>query len=270
MTLQCSSFCAGESYNLLAISEFFTKQSWSHRIYGREVLHIDADLFDLAETGDVWIYSYGCIVCWGISTENEEKILKKIEDFLYKPLLNYIVDRCDYFISEEEDSSYIDTENNCIILRHKDPYVCLSFSYGLSQSIKLSAFEESAEKTIEENKSIPNMLIETGKISLSRKTLAKRIGALFLERNFVNLHSDILDVPDFFWKRPKYEQYYEMAIKFMDLTQRIQILNDRLKVIHELYHILATELQHLHSSRMEMIIIALISFEVIIGLLHFL
>ena len=114
------------------------------------------------------------------------------------------------------------------------------------------------------------MLIETGKISLSRKTLAKRIGALFLERNFVNLHSDILDVPDFFWKRPKYEQYYEMAIKFMDLTQRIQILNDRLKVIHELYHILATELQHLHSSRMEMIIIALISFEVIIGLLHFL
>ncbi len=269
MTLQCSSYCAGESYNLLAISEFFTKQSWPHRIYGREVLHIEADLFDLGENGDIWIYSYGCIVCWGISPDSEEKILKKIEDFLENPLPNYIVDRCDYSISKQDDISYIDTENNQIILQTQDPYVCLSFSYGLSQSIKLSAFEESAERTIEENKSIPNMLIKTGKISLSRKTLAKRIGALFLERNFVNLHSDILDVPDFFWKRPRYEQYYEMAIKFMDVSQRIQILNDRLKVIHELYNILATELQHLHSSRMELIIIVLISFEVIIGLLHF-
>ena len=52
----------------------------------------------------------------------------------------------------------------------------LAFSYGLSQSVKLSVFEDSADKTIEENKSIPADLIQTGKISLSKKLLAKKIG----------------------------------------------------------------------------------------------
>ena len=105
----------------------------------------------------------------------------------------------------------------------------------------------------------------TGNISLSRKSLAKKIGTLFVERNYINLNSDILDTPDFFWRRAKYEPYYEMSIDFMDIKQRLGILNSRLDIIHELYGILSTELQHIHSSRLEWIIIFLILIEVLLG-----
>ena len=101
---------------------------------------------------------------------------------------------------------------------------------------------------------------------MSRKKLSKKIGALFSERNSINLHSDILDTPEFFWRRPRYEHYYLMASEYMDIQTRLDILNRRLGVIHELYDILSSELNHRHSSRLELIIILLILIEVVVVL----
>ena len=268
MNFQCSSYCTGESYSLQAISEFFTNKEVVHKIYSKDVLHLDQYFVEGGRGGDVFIYSYGCIVFWGFDMSGEEKFLEQISEFLQGPLATNIVDKCDYVIASQEDNSFIDTERDRIILDDGDPYLKLSFSYGLSQSVKLSVFEESVEKTIEENREIPNKLMATGKIPLSRRELAKKIGFLFAERNFVNLNSNILDTPDFFWKRPRYEPYYEMSIKFMDIKQRIEVLNDRLSVIHELYEIISTELHHLHSSRLEWIIIFLILAEVVLVVLR--
>lgn len=266
--LQCSSYCAGESYDLPAISEYFTKEGYVHRIYGRDVLHLEAEAINMNQDharGDILVYSYGCIVCWGLEQINEERILQALRRFLVKPLAKPMIDRCNYSFNPDIESACIDNERDEICMQRHDSYITLAFSYGLSQSVKLSTFEESVQKTIEENKGIPEALISTGKISLSKKELAKKIGILFSERNFINLNSDILDIPDFFWRRPKYEPYYEMSLKFMDIKQRIQILNNRLDVIHELYGIMSAELQHAHSLRLELIIIVLIFIEVILA-----
>lgn len=277
MNPQCSSYCVSESFNLLAISEYLSNCQTPHKIYDRDVLHVDHELPDLEQKGDIFIYSYGCIVFWGFNALSEEKVVNKLKEFGANHLDHPIIDRCTYSIPTAENISAlipqgegaaIDGENDQIYLAGKDPYVMLSLSYGLSQSVKLSALEESIAKTIEENRDIPLKLIATGKISLSRAELARKIGALFAERNFVNLNSAILDTPDFFWKRPRYEPYYDMSVKFMDIKQRITILNHRLNVIHELYGMLSTELKHLHSSRLELIIIYLIMIEVLFILLR--
>ena len=139
-------------------------------------------------------------------------------------------------------------------------------AHGLSQSVKLDVFENSIEKTIENTRYLPAELAEKGKISLSRKKISQKIGALFAERNSVNLHSDILDTPEFFWRRPRYEPYYHMASQYMDIATRLDILNRRLDVIHELYDILSNELKHAHSSHLEWVIILLIVSEVLMHL----
>jgi len=96
--------------------------------------------------------------------------------------------------------------------------------------------------------------------------LSKKIGALFAERNSINLHSNILDTPEFFWRRPTYEHYYLIATEYLDLTTRLDILNSRLDIIHELYDILSSELNHRHSARLELTIILLILIEVVVVL----
>jgi len=265
--MQCASYCTGRYYNLFAISEYFSKLDITHKIYGRDVLYLESEHLGIAQNSDIFIFSYGCVIFWGLDHVNEEKILNKIVEFLDDIIPEAITDRCNYVITQQE-SSYVDEESDTIVLDSDDPHIKLSFSYGLSQSVKLSVFEASVEKTIDDNKKIPHELIKTGKISMSRKGLAKKIGTLFAERNFINLNSDILDTPDFFWRRPKYEPYYEMAVQFMDIKQRLIILNSRLKIIHELYEILSTELHHIHSSRLELIIIYLILIEVMIAIMR--
>jgi uncharacterized Rmd1/YagE family protein len=140
-------------------------------------------------------------------------------------------------------------------------------AHGLSQSVKLDVFENTIAQTIESTRYLPAELAEKGKISLSQKKISQKVGALFAERNSVNLHSDILDTPEFFWRRPRYEPYYHMASQYMDISTRLDILNRRLDVIHELYDILSNELKHSHSSRLEWVIILLIVTEVIMHII---
>ena len=46
---------------------------------------------------------------------------------------------------------------------------------------------------IESNSHLPMQLATHGSIQLSRTEISKRMGALFIERNNVNLHFDVSD-----------------------------------------------------------------------------
>lgn len=89
---------------------------------------------------------------------------------------------------------------------------------------------------------------------------------LFAERNSINMHADILETPEFFWRRPKYLPVYKAAADFFDINIRIDIVNRRSNVVHELLSLLSMEMQHLQSNRLEWIIIALITIEVVISI----
>ena len=47
---------------------------------------------------------------------------------------------------------------------------------------------------------IPEELAETGKCDFKNDDIARLMGRTFLLSSAVNLYSDILDVPDFFWE----------------------------------------------------------------------
>ncbi|HLB53351.1 MAG TPA: RMD1 family protein, partial [Chlamydiales bacterium] len=84
----------------------------------------------------------------------------------------------------------------------------------------------------------------------------------------VNLHSEILDTPEFFWEHSELEPFYRKTIHYLDVLRRVELLNRKLKLLHELYEILSNELNHQQSSRLEITIIVLILIEVILALLR--
>ena len=92
------------------------------------------------------------------------------------------------------------------------------------------------------------------------------MGELFIERSSVNLHSDILDIPEFFWDHSEVEPLYTMIANHLDLETRLEVLNQRLDIVHDLFEMLGNELNHQHSSKLEWIIIWLIVIEVILTL----
>ena len=58
-----------------------------------------------------------------------------------------------------------------------------------------------------------------------------------------------------------------MVANYLDIETRVEVLNQRLDVVHELFQMLGSELNHQHSSRLEWTIIWLIIIEVILTLL---
>ena len=80
------------------------------------------------------------------------------------------------------------------------------------------------------------------------------------------MHSDILDIPEFFWRRPSFEPIYNMTVEFQDIILRQGILNNHLNLIHELYTVLSSDLNHRHSTRLEVIIVLLITIEVVLAI----
>ena len=64
---------------------------------------------------------------------------------------------------------------------------------------------------MEEYKYIPEALAALGKVHLTEQQLGIMIGEVFVIRHDVNLHTEILDTPTFFWKEEAMEQDYKMV-----------------------------------------------------------
>ena len=258
--MRCTCYCTASSYDIPRLFQYLQRLG-STQLF-RDVIHIQIKE-DKQIKGDIFYFSYGAVVCWGFTEEEEKEILQSLKEFEKEPLPKIELDEFTFTYGDT-----IKIEEDEIFLHNKSTLTKLAISHGIAQSVKLSTFEELIQKTIDHTKKLPTDLAQKGKIPLSRKEISQKMGEIFIERNFINLHSDILDTPEFFWDYPELEPFYRRAAHYLDVSKRVEILNKRLNVVHELFEILSSELNHQHTSRLETIIILLILIEVTIALLR--
>lgn len=254
--MRCTAYCTAASYNVSTLVGLL-KKNYSTSLY-RDAVHA---VF-APESGDVFFFSYGVIVCWGLTEEEELQLVQKVKEVEVDS--NVRMERDLYDCSYGQVSMI---QRDEIILTTQDAMTKLSISYALAQSIKLAVFEYTINNTIRKTKHLPEDLAHKGKIFLSRKQISKQIGELFIDRSSVNLHSDILDEPEFFWDYPEHQSIYREAAKCLDISTRVEVLNNRLAIAGELLGILNDQLNHQHSSTLEWTIIWLIVIEVVLAAL---
>ncbi len=258
--MRCTCYCTAASYDIPRLFQYLQRMGTTQLF--RDVVHIQIKE-DKILKGDLFYFSYGVTVCWGFTEEDEKEILFSLKEFEKEPAVKAELDEFTFSYADpmkiEEDEIY---------LHNKSTLTKLAISHGLAQSVKLTTFEELIQNTIDNAKHLPAELARKGKIPLSRKDISRKMGELFIERNFINLHSEILDTPEFFWNYPELEPFYRRTAYYLDVTKRVEILNKRLNVIHELFEILSSELNHQHSSRLEITIVLLILIEVMLAVLR--
>jgi uncharacterized Rmd1/YagE family protein len=103
----------------------------------------------------------------------------------------------------------------------------LTISHAIAQSTKLTLFEGKIDDTINTTQHIPLVMAKTGKVHMSRSAIIKKIGHLFVMRINVNLVSPILDTPEIFWSEPSYEPLYNAVRGYLEISQRVELLNQR-------------------------------------------
>lgn len=258
--MRCTGFCTASSYDIPRLFQFLQVTGTSQLF--RDVIHTQPK-DDKGIKRDIFYFPYGVVLLWGFTEEEEKNYLSSIRKFEKEPLPKIEIDEFTFIYGDK-----MKIEEDEITLQKKDSLSKLALSYAIGQSLKLTVFEETISRTIEHSKHLPKELAIRGKIPLSRRETSRKMGELFLERNYINLHTEILDTPEFFWEHSELEPYYRRMTHYLDVNKRGELLNRRLNLLHELFQILGDELNHQQSSRLEMTIIILIVIEVVLALLR--
>ncbi|KAI7820920.1 hypothetical protein BC939DRAFT_399054 [Gamsiella multidivaricata] len=218
-------------------------------------------------TPELFFFDYGVTVIWGMSEQEESRLLQEISRFEEEKLDEEDVETEEFsyhYNSEYQPRIY----NDVITLKSAVNYmVKLTISHAIAQSVKMTLFEGLIENTINATKNIPQTMAETGKVPMSRTAITKKIGQLFIMRINVNLVSNILDTPEIFWSEPSFQPLYSAIRGYLEISQRVELLNQRTSVISDLLDMLKEHLNSSHGEQLEWIVIVLIFFEIVIGVI---
>lgn len=265
--MECLSFCVANSIDLTRLDNHYKKTMFGYSsMKFRDVLKIvPANTFDIV----VFIFKNGTVVSWGLKRHQISTYLDTISLFADKRILFNLHDEVSYrygLKTNIEPHDYFDVD--CLTLDREidDNELKLSLSYGFSQSVKLQYFETILENLIEAN--LPMIQTLSNKhASVSRTKLQRVIGEILRAKTEMNLISNFLYHPKYFWQHPTLEEYYIMLERYLHIQRRVNAINHRLDTINDIFDMFNEYLESRHARNIELTIVALIAIEVILGFL---
>lgn len=144
-----------------------------------------------------------------------------------------------------------------------------TFSNALSMSVKLGIWEASLDNYVDSMAYVTDDLKQGNSFKITRPEMLRKTGELFALRHLINLSSDLLDTPDFYWDRDHLEYLYGQANNYFSITKRTRVMNEKLNHCVELADLITSNLNDIHHVRLEKIIIYLILIEVIFEIVHY-
>lgn len=229
---------------------------------------------DTKNFGEVFIFSYGVVVFWNFSEMQEKDILADLTfaenemgvSLANCPLSDMEVETEEFHFEYSADINRPRVFNDMItLLPRSDHMVRLTISHAIAQSTKLCFFEERMSETMLSAQHVPKTLATTGNLNMTRGEIVKILGRLFKSRVDINLCSNILDVPNFFWdSEPTLHPLYVAIREYLEIDQRIKVLNERCRVFLDLADILADSIADSKMSNITVIIIVLIVVSIVV------
>ncbi|KAM5362918.1 hypothetical protein ACJZ2D_012282 [Fusarium nematophilum] len=208
---------------------------------------------DVKNFAEMFVYSYGVVVFWNFTEHQEKDILADLTFADADPadggagsLLTRPLDQDDFETEEFHFEYSADIKrprvfNDMItLLPRSDHMIKLTISHAIAQSTRLCSFEERMSETMLDAQHVPKTLALTGELNMTRTEIVRMLGRLFKSRVDINLSSNILDVPNFFWEsEPTLHPLYAAVREYLEIDPRIKVLNERCRVFLDLAEILS-------------------------------
>lgn len=216
---------------------------------------------------ELYIFEWGVVVMWGFLESEEQRFLNELARFEQEKLADedVEVEEFNYYITQSYQPRIY---NDFFALSNHNYLIKLSISHAIAQSAKVSLFEELVDNTISDTQDFPLMIAESGKINMTHEEIMKSIGELFILRININLHGSVLDSPELMWSLPELEPIYQATRGYLEIEQRVSLLNARLEVISDMLQMLKEQLGHVQEEYLEIIVIWLIAAEIAVALVN--
>ncbi|XP_034274923.1 required for meiotic nuclear division protein 1 homolog isoform X3 [Pantherophis guttatus] len=170
----------------------------------------------------------GSVVFWNVEEKTIKNIFRKLEKHEVQPYEIALVHWENEEISYRRGEGQSKLHRGEILINSElemDDFILekFAFSNALCLSVKLAIWEASLDNFVESIQSIPEMLKLRKKLKLSHADVMQKIGELFALRHHINLSSDLLITPDFYWDREHLEQLYDKMHRFLSIDRRVKV-----------------------------------------------
>lgn len=219
-----------EEYDLEALHTALTKQDLyeTKKFYteGEDVLHVRSKYDVEPECRDIFFFREGSVVMWNLSEPEAKTILRNLQQFEINPYDGEIVK------NEKEVMSYTYVEDKNGSLKNETFYIQPSiegdlekyaFSNAMTSSVKLAIWEATLDVYINGLANVTCDLKEGRKIRMSRATVLRKTGELFALKHLINLDSDLLETPDFYWDREDLERLFAQTCSYFSIAKRKRV-----------------------------------------------
>uniref|UniRef100_A0A8C4QYF8 Required for meiotic nuclear division 1 homolog n=1 Tax=Eptatretus burgeri TaxID=7764 RepID=A0A8C4QYF8_EPTBU len=273
--MRCIAFATSEKYNLHELSKNILSQS-GYQLHhlpqdASPVLVVTCDAVEnAADDATIFFFQEGAVVFWNVHQTVVHWVLAEVKHMAVHHYPSLLIQ------GESEDVAYQlaqgpsrlhDGQIQLRVLSEENEYGQTSmlekfaFSNALSLSVKLAIWESELENFILSIQPVPELLRTGGKVKLTRIDVLRKIGELFTLRHQINLTSDLLITPDFYWDRAELEALYERTCRYLSIPRRVQVMNQKLAQCSDLAQLMNTHLGEKHALRLEAMIVVLISIE---------
>ncbi|XP_024103586.2 required for meiotic nuclear division protein 1 homolog isoform X1 [Pongo pygmaeus] len=274
--MHCTAFATADEYHLGNLSQDLASHGYV------EVTSLPRDAANIlvmgvensakeGDPGTIFFFREGAAVFWNVKDKTMKHVMKVLEKHEIQPYEIALVHW------ENEELNYIKIEGQSKLHRGEiklnseldlDDAILekFAFSNALCLSVKLAIWEASLDKFIESIQSIPEALKAGKKVKLSHEEVMQKIGELFALRHRINLSSDFLITPDFYWDRENLEGLYDKTCQFLSIGRRVKVMNEKLQHCMELTDLMRNHLNEKRALRLEWMIVILITIEVMFEL----
>lgn len=272
--MHCTAYVTGERYNIHGIRNYLNSMPKYQIKFLPEdeqnVLHVCIKDEDGENASDAFFFRWlGSLVVWNVPSPEEKYLISIAKLFQEGGFETVLGDTEDEQLLFSYSKNATSLNNGRIILNENSQEENLAlekyaFSNAMALSVKLAVWEDVLDQYVQSIRWVPEALKRGIKVRMSRKEVLEKTGELISLRYKINLSSDLLMTPDFYWDRPEsLENLYDKTCYFLDVYRRTRVMNEKLNHCTEMVELLRTHLSEKHSFRLEWGIIALIAVEVL-------
>jgi|SRR5579871_1938408 len=210
------------------------------------------------------VFRYGVVVFIGLTAAEETEFLKNLRSRIVGPLRAR---------DREEETAQVEVSveredqippGGPIYVRDMAIERLLLVAYALADSVVLAHDEREVASVFDTIEPFARELAEKGRTPGGRRTILKHIGNALLVQHRVSGRVAVAEDPDVLWDRPELGRLYSRLKDEYELKERVDGLSRKLAVISETAQALTDMIDTQRSLRLEILIVALIAFEIAI------
>ena len=219
---------------------------------------------------EIFFFKEGCVVFWNMPELERHQVLKALKPFCEESYEDSVVfEESEMMTYKMSSTGKPHLQRSIInIADDGDLMVKYTFSDAISSSVKLGSWEAALEMIIDSIEFITDDLRREAGVKISKDFVLQKTGEILGLRHVLNLSSDLLDTPDFYWDREDLEHLFMATCSLLSVSKRTKVVNEKLSHCLEVMDMINNHMNHEHSSRLEWIIIILIAIEILFEVIH--